>query len=72
MPTETDDLPVKDTPQNTDTFPENAEDTLAVPPPSFHERLKAAQRAKHIPDFFATAKPNRPRKNNPKTPPPEA
>jgi hypothetical protein len=64
----TDDLPGRDTTQKTETLPENAEDTLAVPPPSFRERLKAAQRVKHTPDIFAPAKPC---KGDPKTPPRE-
>jgi hypothetical protein len=63
----TDDLPVKDTAQETDALADNAEDTLAVPPPSFRERLKAAQRVKHIPDMFTPVRP--PCKENSKIPP---
>jgi hypothetical protein len=65
----TDDLPVKDTAQEAETFADNAEDTLAVPPPSFRERLKAAQRVKHIPEMFTPVRPDKPCKGDPKISP---
>ena len=55
MPTE--DLPVQD---KTEVDAENAEDTLPVPPPSFRERLEAAQRARQMPNIIVTAKPDKP------------
>jgi hypothetical protein len=66
MPTK--DLPVRDTPPKTEILPENAEDTLAVPPPSFRERLKAAQRARRTSDIFTPVKPEPPCKGDLKTP----
>ncbi len=56
----TDDLPVET--EETELDMDNAEETLAVPPPSFRERLKAAQRARHVPEVFGPAKTGKLRK----------